>query len=278
LPAGLRALLSGLVVFQVLQAGWYVAFVANTKYWPSVPWSVPLGCLWLWVLFRYFNGRGWPESTAAARAKGMRAPPLGAEAWRWALAYVVLFFLFLVSVIQVVYRFVSIPDDGLDLSMLPWWTLYPSLILLSINAGISEEAGFRGYLQGGLERRYGPIAAVVVTSLIFWLAHLNHASGAARVALLLAMSVGLGALARCAGSIRPAIVAHSVVDSVFFVAAASGTTPWFLEHPRSFAETGVDASFIGFSVLWVVVLVAGVRVLGRLVELREKRESSRETN
>ena len=46
--------------------------------------------------------------------------------------------------------------------------------------GVSEEAGFRGYMQGPLMRRYGPVVAVLVVSVVFWVAHFNHPSGIAR--------------------------------------------------------------------------------------------------
>ena len=77
--------------------------------------------------------------------------------------------------------------------------------MLSINAGVSEEAGFRGYLQGGLERRYGPVVAIVATSILFWLAHFNHPSGPARVVLLIGYGLALGALTWAVQSIWPAL-------------------------------------------------------------------------
>lgn len=267
-PLPVRAIVAGFVVFFVLQNGWLGFFLVNLKVLPEVPWSAALGLLWLWGFFRYFDGSGPPRSTAASRRLAMRAPRLGARPWRWALLYLPIFLVFLVAVIQVAYRFLVIPEEDFDLSMLPWWSLYPSLVMLSVNAGVSEEAGFRGYMQGGLERRFGPTVAILATSLLFWLAHLNHASGPARFIQLMAMSIGLGALTWAAGSIWPAVVCHATVDAIFFLAAASGIAPWFIEHPQPFAETGVDASFVLFSTLIVVAVVAGALVLGRLTALR----------
>jgi membrane protease YdiL (CAAX protease family) len=171
--------------------------------------------------------------------------------------------------------FQVIPEDPFDLASLPWWTLYPSLVMVSITAGVSEEAGFRGYMQGGLERRFGPVAAVAVTSLLFWLAHLNHPSGAARWALLLAMSVLLGALTYCAGSIWPAIVTHAGLDTIFFVTGASETAPWFFEQPPQLAETGVDAAFVVFCALLVASGVAAVIVLRKIAAAESPTSSPR---
>jgi membrane protease YdiL (CAAX protease family) len=271
LPEPIRAVLSGFLVFFVLQNGWLGFFLLNLKVLPEVPWSVPLGLAWLWFFYQYFNGRWAPASTRAMRRRAMRAPRIGRRQYLWALAFVPVFLVYLTAVIQVAYRFVVIPEDDFDLSMLPWWTLYPSLVMVSINAGVSEEAGFRGYLQGGLERRWGPAVAILATSLLFWLAHLNHASGPARFVQLMAMSVGLGLLARCAGSIWPAVVAHATVDAIYFLAAASSVAPWFVQHPPPFAETGVDASLVAFSAVLLLTLAAGAWILRHLVAIRGPR-------
>ena len=104
-----------------------------------------------------------------------------AAQWGWSAVYFAVFLVFLTAVVNTVYRFQEIPPTELgDLSELPWWTLYPCLVMVSITAGVSEEAGFRGYMQHGLERCFGPVFAILVTSVMFWLLHLNHPDGAAR--------------------------------------------------------------------------------------------------
>lgn len=266
LPAALRALLSGLFVFYVLQFGWYGAFLANAKYFPEVPWNVPAGLLYLWLVFGYLNGRGWPRSTAVSRNVAMRARGLSTQQWSWSLLYGLLCLVFLASIINVVYRFIEVPPrTPMDTSMFPWWTLYPSLVMLSINAGVSEEAGFRGYLQGGLETRYGPVTAIVITSVLFWVLHFNHADGVARFALLIGYGIALGALTWAVQSILPAIVTHAFCDAVSFTTLESGFGPdWFMKKPAPFSETGVDGPFVVFSVLLVVSALAGIAILRRL--------------
>jgi membrane protease YdiL (CAAX protease family) len=178
------------------------------------------------------------------------------------------FLVFFVSFIQVFYRFVVIPEDDFDLSMFPWWSLYPCLVMVSVTAGVSEEAGFRGYMQGGLEKRYGPVLAIGITSFVFWLSHLNHASGPARFALLIVMSAALGALAYCAGSIWPSVVTHASVNTIAFVSGAAEVAPWFIRHPASFAETGVDASLVVFVLLFGASTAGLAFVLRKLLTLR----------
>ncbi|MGE0640539.1 MAG: lysostaphin resistance A-like protein [Thermoanaerobaculia bacterium] len=269
IPRPLRALLSGLFVFSVLQNGWMLLFVANMQVAPQVPWSIPLGAAWLWFFFRWFGGRWAPASTSAARERAMRARWPGRRQWLWSIFFLPIFLGFLVSVINVFYRFAVIPEESFDISMLPWWTLYPCLVMLSVNAGVSEEAGFRGYLQGGLERSFGPVVAVLATSFAFWVAHLNHESGPARFVQLMAMAIGLGALTRAAGSIWPAIVAHATVDTIFFVTSAAEAAPWFIQHPPPFAETGVDGTMLFFAGMIFVSGLAGAFVLRRLAALRD---------
>jgi membrane protease YdiL (CAAX protease family) len=41
-------------------------------------------------------------------------------------------------------------------------------------AGFCEEAAFRGYMQGPIERRYGPVVAILATGIAFGFAHLSH--------------------------------------------------------------------------------------------------------
>lgn len=266
LPVAVRSVLSGLLVFEVLQLGWVGAFLANTKILPTLPWNVPVGLLYMGLVFSYFNGSGWPRSTATARRVAMRAGRLSKEQWLWSLLYCLLTLVFMASILSVVYRFISVPDSAMmDTSMLPWWTLYPSLLMLAVNAGLSEEAGFRGYLQGGLERRYGPLSAIAASSILFWVAHLNHAGAVARLPYLLGAGVATGALAWAAQSIWPSVVAHALIDAVVVMKKASGLGPdWLMEKPARFSETGIDGPFVVFSVLLVLSVPAGIWVLRRL--------------
>ncbi len=268
IPSPIRAVLSGVFVFAVIQNGWFALFLTNLQVAPRIPWSVPLGLLWLWLLFRYFGGRGWPASTSVDRRRALRAGKITRSQWGWSAVYFFVFLTFLTSVVNTVYRFQVIPEEEFDISMMPWWTLYPCLIMISITAGVSEEAGFRGYMQGGLERRFGAVTAIAATSLLFWLAHLNHADGSARWALLIGMSAMLGALTYCAGSLWPAILAHAGLDTIFFVTGASDTAPWFFRQPPQLADTGVDTAFVVFSTLLLLSGAAAAFVLRKIAAAR----------
>ena len=85
LPVIVRAVLLGSVVLIVGGMLTGPLFFANVKFWPAVPWSVPLLAIYMWFFWQYFRGRWWPRSTADARRQGLRANALSSCVWRWAL-------------------------------------------------------------------------------------------------------------------------------------------------------------------------------------------------
>lgn len=254
LPLLVRAVLSGLVVFQVIQGVCVTLLVVNLTLTPSVPWHIPLALGWLWLSTRYFGGWGRPESTQASRRRLLRARPLTATEWKWALAATFGLLVFMMAFVNVIYRIVEVPDNAvMDLSELPWWTLYPTILMFSLTAGVSEEAGFRGYLQGPLEERYGPWAAVSITALLFWAAHLNHADAVPRIWVLVFYSVCLSGLTMAARSIQPAIMAHFLIDAFAFTTVIGEIGPDFFHQPAFISETGIDGAFIAACLLTPVL-------------------------
>jgi membrane protease YdiL (CAAX protease family) len=94
-------------------------------------------------------------------------------------------------------------------------------------AGVTEEAGFRGYMQLPLERAYGPVIALATTSVIFTLIHLTH--GAAILPFLpffLAAAVIYSLLTIVTGSILPSMTLHFAGDVMLltmrYIAAREG--------------------------------------------------------
>ncbi|HUK88545.1 MAG TPA: CPBP family intramembrane glutamic endopeptidase, partial [Terriglobales bacterium] len=150
----------------------------------------------------------------------LRAEPLSSSVWRWSLlagglglaASIVLFIL--------AHRLIRWPQPlPPDLSQIPPTTLLPTLLMSAVVAGISEEAGFRGYMQGPLERRYGPALGIAITSVVFGLAHLTHGAFAPAILFDIGWGALYGWLTYRSGSIVPAIVLHSSADALEFVAA-----------------------------------------------------------
>jgi membrane protease YdiL (CAAX protease family) len=59
-------------------------------------------------------------------------------------------------------------------SSVPWWLV---LLAIAVGPALNEELWFRGYLGRGLVGRYGPTAGILLTSLLFGVAHLSVVQG-----------------------------------------------------------------------------------------------------
>jgi len=100
-----------------------------------------------------------------------------------------------------------------DLQQYPATTVLPMLLLGALFAGVTEEAGFRGYMQVPIEERHGPVAGIAVPALLFAVAHL---SPFAFPGLFLG-GAGWGALAYLSGSILPGIAFHALVNASVWI-------------------------------------------------------------
>src|SRR5262249_52816209 len=140
-----------------------------------VPWAVPLTAMYLWGLWQYLRGAGWPRSTAEARRRSLRANRLSGEIWGAALLAGILGIATLVLFLRGLNRMVRLPQEHVpDLSQVPLVALFFILLTGSAVAGIVEEAAYRGYLQVPIERRHGPVVAILVTGMLFGFAHFTH--------------------------------------------------------------------------------------------------------
>lgn len=88
------------------------------------------------------------------------------------------------------------------------------LAVISLLAGVGEEALFRGVLQGGLARWLHPWVALSVTSLLFGLGHLITPTYAILAGLI---GLYLGSLVWATQDLLLVMIAHSVYDYVALV-------------------------------------------------------------
>ena len=119
----------------------------------------------------------------------------------------------------------------------------------SIVGGVTEQAAFRGYMQGPLERRYGLAAAILVSGTAFGLQHFpNHpADMLLMLPYYIAVSAVYGGLTWAANSILPALVLHSGGDVISLSRLwLTGRPEWQLlpSQPALVRETGIDAGFV----------------------------------
>ena len=250
IPVIPRAILTGLLVSAGGNLPWALLAGANLEYpWAfPVPWSVLVMAALLWLFWQWLQGRGWPRSTAAARRRGLRAVRLSGRTWFWSLLTGVLGIASVVGLQRLIVRLVELPRDPLpDLSRFSGLEILSFIFMISLVAGVAEEAGFRGYMQGTIERRHGVVAAILVTGTVFGLIHASHASWSpALMPVFLGVSLIFGALAWITGSILPGVVLHTAVDVASFLRAWRMGEP----APRPLVwELGPDSAF------WAAVLV-----------------------
>ncbi len=197
---------------------------------------------------------------ADARRASLRANDLSPEVWSAAIGAGLLGLIWVLVVQQVLNRLVRLPQQIVpDTSQIPAVTLVGLLFMAAIVAGVVEEAAFRGYMQGPIERRHGPIAAILITGVMFGFGHFAHPE----VTLVLmpyyvAVAAVYGGLAYITNSILPSLVLHAGGNMFVFLGQfGAGRSEWQATAAPLVWETGPDATF--------VVTVAAAIVLGAAV-------------
>ena len=240
-----RAVALGLLVMLAGTIPRNLAFAANLQLAPGVPWAVPVMAVYLWFFWRYLAGAGPPRSTAKARGESLRANRVPPRVWTWSVAAGGLGIVTLVIALRVLNRIVQLPPQQLpDLSNVPRTTVFALLLMAAPIAGIVEEAAFRGYMQGPIERRQGLPIAILVTGTMFAVAHLDFTP--ILWPYYVAVAAIYGIVTARADSILPAVVLHTAgnlysnLDLLLHGQAewqASGAT-------ASIWHTGVDRAFV----------------------------------
>ncbi len=273
LPVIVRAVLTGGLLAAAGTLPWALLVSLNVKYWSAVPWAVPPTALYLWLFWRYVRGAGWPRSTSEARRALSRANPVPDEMWGMALFAGLLGLVVVLLLQTVMSRLVTIPQQrDIDPSRYPVVTVLLWVLMSAAVAGVVEETSFRGYLQGPIERRHGPVIAILITGLLFGLLHFTHPE--VTIVLLpfyLAVAAVYGTLAYLTNSILPSMVLHAG-GNVFaaFDLFARGHSEWQGLGPptKLIWETGADASFwtsvgatlvVGSAAVWAYIVLARLR-------------------
>lgn len=260
------AVVLGLVTPAVGLLPWNILAQLNVRWWPKVPWCAPVGLLWLLLFWSYLNGAGWPASTAETRRKLLRAVPLHGDMLRWCLLAGTSGLIALVTLYFVTVQFVDLPPSAFrprSVAALSFGVVVTAMLVTAVVAGVVEEAAYRGYMQGMLERRFRAPVAIAIVTIVFTGVHLFGGSKILPLAVpVCATSIVLGALTMITRSVLPATVVHVLADTT--------TLPveWGLVGKLPvgrFYKNGLDASFAG-SVL--VLLVASAATVAALLKLR----------
>lgn len=145
-------------------------------------------------------------------------------------------------------RFVALPQQReLDPSRFPFATVLLWVAMSAIVAGVVEETSFRGYLQRPIERRHGPVIAILVTGTLFGFVHLTHPEvGVVLLPFYLSVAAVYGTLAHLTDSTFPGMALHAGGNMFSaFGLFARGRSEWQLSAaPQPLIwQTGPDAVF-----------------------------------
>ncbi len=259
LPVIVRAVVAGLGVAALGTVPWARLISANVRHLSGIPWSVPIMVGYLALYWAYFvRGAGWPRSTSGTRRTTARAKSVRDEAWGIALLAGILGLVSILLLQGVMSRLVRLPAQrDLDPSQFPAATVFLWVVMSAVVAGVVEETAFRGYLQRPIERRHGPVVAILITGTLFGFAHFSHPEvGVALLPFYLAVAAVYGSLAYFTDSTLPSMTLHAG-GNIFsaFDLFARGRSEWQLStaQPKLIWETGPDAAFIGNVVAFIMV-------------------------
>ena len=271
LPLVLRSILIGFGVTTLGVVIWGLMVTNIPLAWSFVPMGAILILYWM-----YFSGKWNPSNTRVFRRFCMRHTKLKRPVWIWGL--VGSFFLFILwhSCLILTFRIVEFQPEIFkifrDINASPSWTSWSLILMGSLVAGICEEIGYRGYMQAPLEQKYGPVASISITSLVFVVVHLHQAwaSGPVLVQLFIT-SFMIGYLAYATKSLIPGIIAHVTLDIINFSYWWSDVIGTFERKPISM--TGVDTHFI---ITVMVVLLSTVLFIVAIRKLLKLKDSAQQ--
>lgn len=209
LPALVRALIMGGLVGAAGTMVWLILVSVNLQRNPALPWSVAVMAIYLAIYWWFLRG-GILSWASAHRRELLRIEPLSPSGWNWALLALVLGFLAaFVFLVGIQARIADVPAGAFPATgSTPWYVVLSYIAMVGIVAGVVEEAAYRGYMQVELERAYGPTAAIVISSIVFALAHFS----VPLLPFIAAVGVLLGTVAYLARSIVPGLIVHAAYD------------------------------------------------------------------
>jgi len=270
IATGVLVLLAGSLPLGVLRA-W------NLQVGVSVPWSALPIALYLWAYWQFIGGRWGAPAGAAKRAQNLRANKLSWRVWGVSLVAGLIGFGALVALLGFAARLVRLPAGPLIVTPteMPVVTALSLIVMASIVAGVTEEAAFRGYMQGPIERHYGLATAILVNGVFFGLLHFptHPADVLWMLPYYIAVSAVYGGLTWAANSILPALVLHAVGDIVVLIRWwLTGRPEWQIGSivPPLVWDGGIDAHFVltGSASLALIVATAAAYVAVRRLRMK----------
>jgi membrane protease YdiL (CAAX protease family) len=213
-----RAALVSLAIVLIGQGLWQPLVMANIRYGPQAPWAVAVMAAVLAGLMFYLSGRGWPRSTRESRARLFSWNPIPARTFALAVGAGVLALCAFGGLWIVAADLWPIPA-GIQpkVAGVPLPTLAAFLLMSSIAAPLTEEAAFRGYAMGLLERAWGsPLAAMLGSTALFAAVHVTQGIDPIKLGLYFTAGLIFAVVARLTRSLYAAMVVHGLGDILGF--------------------------------------------------------------
>lgn len=272
-PVWLRAILTGILVNTVGVGIW----VLIATFIPA-PWSVPVMGIILIIYWMYFSGKWKPSSTHEFRKFCFRKTSLKKIVIIPGALGALFLFIFLNAGMVLTFRIKEFHPEVfktatyLDAAPVPVAWIF--LIMASMVAGICEETGFRGYMQAPMEKKYGPLAAIIITSGLFVVVHLHQAWAGGILFQIFLAGFMISYLAYATNSLIPGIIVHTLFDVVNFSYWWSNVAGTFSYKPIS--VTGVDNHFLITLTVFSISFIGFVLMIRKLTAIRktELRESN----
>lgn len=257
-----------LALFITILAGgaWTALLRTNLATSPAIPWAIIVMALFLWLIWKYLDGKGWPSGTSEARHRYLRARMVSPCVFAWALLAGVLSIVALIGFWIVLFQLVKTPGNALPgFSRYPLVTVALALAMASVVGAVTEEAAFRGYFQSVLEREFNAPAAIVIAAVFVAPGH-GLTQGFVWTTLLFYFFVDVifGTMAYITKSILPGILVHGTGLLTFFalvwpydatrrLVSEGGAGGWFWAH-------GAQA------IIFMVLAILAFRHLAKLTE------------
>ena len=212
--------------------------------------------LFLW----WTSGGGPPARLRGLRSDRFRRVGLSASEWRWGLIAAASFAVTVHAAIILLFRFEPFPAQafhrGYDLSFIPTQSLrWLACIVSALSAAVCEETGFRGYMQWPIESMGRPRLAILISSVIFTLLHLEKSwSVLAMVPIVFGAGALLGWLARASGTLLFGMLGHWIMDIGLFAYWWTQIAGTFRAQPVW--QTGWDRAFAIACALFAIALAS----------------------
>jgi membrane protease YdiL (CAAX protease family) len=155
---------------------------------------------------------------------------------------------------------------------MPAISVFTLVVMGSLVAGVTEEAGFRGYMQTPIERRFGLGAAILVNGAVFGLLHFpNHPEHVwTMLPYYIAVSALYSGITWAADSILPSLVLHTLGD-VWSLGRLwlIGIPEWQVQSPQPLIWTaGIDGGFMIAATLMLFSSVAAAWLCWQTARVR----------